>query len=143
MIKRTLVALLFAGTIALAPYSATASGFTQARQFAACAEGLATFLFLEPWHSCLSQKYNGTVRIGALNDVWLVVLVIVEDIIKLGGYIAAGFIIWGGIKYVKSQGNASELQQAQMVIKNALLGLVLSMLPVAVIQFIVRELARV
>ena len=141
MIKRITQMAFLSVVVAAVPYSAmAAAGLSQARQFAACSPGLASFLFLEPWYSCLTAKY-GTVRLGVLTDLWLVALVIIEDAIKLGAYIAAGFIIWGGIKYIKSQGNASEIQQAQMVIKNALLGLVLSLIPVAVIQFIVRELA--
>lgn len=141
MIRRVFAVFAVAFVIAITPYAgATATSAPQLRQFAACGQNVASFFGLEPWWSCLRAKYGGEVRIGALNDIWLVVLVILEDAIKIGAYIAAGMIIWGGIKYSKSMGNPGELQTAQAIIKNAILGLVITLISVAVVQFIVRGL---
>lgn len=140
MIRRAFLTLFTIATMAFVPATTTAAfSVPQVRQVAACGTSVASFLGLEPWWSCLEKKY-GQVELGELSDIWLVVLVIIEDAIKISGYIAVGFIIWGGIKYTKSQGNPSEIQQAQMVIKNAILGLVLSLLSVAMVQFVVRGL---
>lgn len=142
MIRRGLLALFMITAVALVPATAgMAIAAPQIRQVAACGTSVASFLGLEPWWSCLEKKY-GQVELGQLSDIWLVVLVVLEDAIKLGGYIAVGFIIWGGIKYTKSQGNSSEIQQAQMVIKNAILGLVLTLLSVAMVEFVVAGLTR-
>ena len=150
-----IIASLFIGTILLfTPAAAHAESAQPTRQFAACGTQIDWLLGLEPWWSCLEKKYgdgdgiaeqgtdarNNEIRIGALNDFWLVVLVILEDVIKVGGYIAVGFIIWGGIKYSKSQGNPGEIQQAQSVIKNAILGLVITLISVAIVEFVVRGL---
>ncbi len=124
----------------------------QATQFAACGQGLADFLGLEPWYGCLQQKYyqqvgcaqpqgcNAAIQITALTDVWLIVLPILEDVIRIAGYLAVGFVFWGGIKYVKSQGNPSETAQARDVIRNALIGLLWVILSVTIVEFVTRGL---
>ncbi|HEU5187187.1 MAG TPA: hypothetical protein VFT87_01645 [Candidatus Saccharimonadales bacterium] len=143
MIRRGLVVLGLVCAIAFAPSASAGAtlAMPQIRQFAACSQSVPEFLGLEPWWSCLKAKYDGEIRIGTLNDIWLVVLVILEDAIKIGAYVAVGMIIWGGIKYSKSMGNPSELQQAQAIIKNSILGLVITLISVAIVQFIVRGLA--
>lgn len=104
-------------------------------QFAVCQQGVSNFLFLEPWYACV-QDAGGTIKIDHLNDVWLIVLVIMDDALKLTAYIAVGFIIWGGIQYIKSQGEASNLSAAKDTIKNAVIGLIICLLSVALVQFI-------
>jgi hypothetical protein len=102
---------------------------------AACGAGAANFLGLESWDSCLQKKY-GTVRITELNDIWLIVLPIIEDFIKAGGYLAVGFLIWGGIKYIKSQGDPKQISESQQTITNALIGLIITILSVAIVTFV-------
>jgi hypothetical protein len=139
MLKRLLICFAMAIGItfaAVAPANAmTAPIPHQATQFAACSAGLANYLGLEPWYSCLQKKY-GQVKITNLNDIWLIVLPLLEDFIRAAGYIAVGFIFWGGIKYIKSQGNPGETTQARDVIRNAIIGLVWVLLSVAVIEFV-------
>jgi len=107
----------------------------QVTQVAACQGGLSSFLGLEPWYSCLQKKY-GSIQITTLNDIWLIVLPVLEDFIRAAGFIAAGFILWGGIKYLKSQGNSSETTQARDIIKNAVIGLIWVLLSVSVVEFV-------
>lgn len=108
----------------------------QLQQFAVCNNGSYAYLGLEPWFACVTDP-SGRVVIDNLNDIWLIVLVIIEDAIKIGGYIAVGFVIWGGIKYIKSNGAPDQAQQARDVIRNALIGLVITLLSVAIVEFIV------
>jgi hypothetical protein len=104
-------------------------------QVAACSGGDPNFLNFEPWHACLQKKY-GSVKIGSYNDVWLIVVPLFDDTIKAAGYVAAGFIIWGGVKYIKSNGDPNDLAQAKDVIRNASVGLVVCILSVTLVQYV-------
>lgn len=131
---------LFATSIVAALFMAlpvAAQPATPLTQFAVCG-GSSAFvgLGLEPWYACI-QDSSGRIVIDHLNDVWLVVLTIIEDALKIGGYIAVGFIVWGGIKYIKSNGAPGEAAQARDVIRNALIGLVITLVSVAIVEFVV------
>lgn len=102
-----------------------------------CAPGLSSFLGLRSWDACLTKDSKGVPQIKSIEDVGKIAMLVVEFLIKISGYIAVGFIVWGGIKYLKSQGDPGETTQARQIITNALMGLVLCMLGVAIIQFIV------
>jgi hypothetical protein len=156
MIKRivtSLAAIVFVGIVALVPAAPSAAlfpggpsvkpnnpgggnngGGTPAGDCGG--NGVAGFLGFRAWDACLAHDATGTPQITALEDVWRIAIIVVEFFIKIGGYLAAGFIIWGGIKYLKSQGEPGETAQARQIINNALLGLVISLMSVAIVQFI-------
>ncbi len=137
MFRRLLIAVALVASVSLFAVPAHAASVPhQATQFAACGGGVAGFLGLEAWHSCLQKDANGHIIIDNINDIWLIVLPILEDLIKAGGYIAVGFIIWGGVKYTKSQGNSSDTSAARDIIRNAVIGLVWVLLSVAVVEFV-------
>lgn len=98
--------------------------------------GVAVFFGFQPWDACLTHDNHGAPIITSLTDVWTIALVVVSTILKLTGYIAVGFIIWGGVKYLKSQGEPGEVTQARLIIYNALLGLIICILSVAIVQYI-------
>jgi hypothetical protein len=98
--------------------------------------GVAGFLGFRSWDACLEKDSSGAPIIRALEDVWKIAIIVVEFFIKISGYLAAGFIIFGGIKYVKSQGEPGETAQARQIINNALMGLIICLLSVAIVQFI-------
>lgn len=144
MLKRFFVclALVISLSSSAVPVGAMAAVPHQATQFAACGTGIANFLGLETWYGCLQKKYNGEIKITTFNDIWLVVLPLLEDFIRVGGYIAVGFIIWGGIKYTKSQGNSNETSAARDIIRNAIIGLIWVLLSVAVVEFVASGLQK-
>lgn len=136
MIKRFLAALGIIGGLVAAPMPAQAVTPPLQYMGADCGSGVASFLMLKPWHACLPKDANGSPQIRSLADVWLIALPLLEDAIKLAGYAAAGFVLWGGIKYLKSQGEPSQLTEARLVIYNALFGLALALLSIAIVNFI-------
>jgi len=140
MIRRAFLGLvLMLGLVFVAaPLPAVAISVPQpARQFAVCSGSAVDFLGLEPWYSCVTKNDKKQIEIKGLNDIWLIILTLLEDVIKLGVYIATGFVIWGGIKYIKSQGDPSQLSQAKDVIRNAIIGLLITLFGVAIVEFIV------
>ncbi len=130
--------MLFLGlTICPSVAHAQSVVMSTATNFAAtCQSGSAIFLGLRTWDACLEHSSGGAPAITALSDIWLIALVLIEDAIILGAYIAAGFVIWGGIQFIKSQGDPSQINQSKQTIFNALIGLSLALVSVAIVNFI-------
>ncbi len=104
-------------------------------QMAACGSQSSFFGF-PSWDACLPKDAKGAPTITSLDDVWKIAFPIIETMIKAAGYMAVGFIIWGGIKYTKSRGEPGNISSAQQTIQNAIIGLIITILSVALVRFI-------
>ncbi len=62
-------------------------------------------------------------------------IAVVEILMRVVGFIAIGFLIWGGIQYITSQGEPDGLKSARDTITNALVGLVISIFAIGIVQF--------
>ena len=71
---------------------------------------------------------GGWITIIALNIVTMLLFAV--------GYVSLGFIIFGGFKYMTSGDNSSGTAAARKTILNAVIGLVLSIMAVAIVKFI-------
>ena len=69
-------------------------------------------------------------------DLMLVFLAIIDILLRAAGLIAIGFVIFGGIQYVTSQGEPDKTKKAQGTIVNALIGLVITVISAAIVAFI-------
>lgn len=69
---------------------------------------------------------------------WITILALnlVSMLLTAVGYVSLGFIIFGGFKYITSGDNASGTAAARKTITNAVIGLVLSIMSVAIVRFI-------
>ena len=69
---------------------------------------------------------------------WLtrIALNIVQILLYVVGYVAIGYIIFGGFKYMTQGDNASGTAAARKTIQNAVIGLVLSIMSVAIVKFV-------
>jgi Type IV secretion system pilin len=108
------------------------------------------FGIIPPWYEYLissgmmsSNKVTGACELaGSLtpNDwvqvVFLVVLAVLDMALRLAGVIAIGYIVYGGIQYVTSQGEPDKTKDAQQTIINALIGLSIAMVAAAFVSFI-------
>lgn len=70
------------------------------------------------------------------SDVLLILLALTDNLLRIAGLVAIGFIIYGGILYVTSQGSPDQTSKAQSTIQNALIGLVIAILAIAAVSFI-------
>ncbi len=124
---------------ALAPAPAKAANLpTPVTQFAACTGG--SFFGFPPWYACLPKDADGGPKLTKLEDVWLIAFPLLETGIKAAGYTAIGFILWGGIRFIKSQGNPGEITASRDTIRDALIGLVICVSSVAIVQFMASRL---
>lgn len=115
----------------------------------ACAD--KTFFGLVPWHHYLPVTYNsvlGTCEVafsplgnGKSSDILLVVLAVVDDLLRVAGVLAVGYVIYAGIKYITSQGSPDETAKAQSTLINALIGLAIALIAIALVSFIGNKLA--
>ena len=101
-----------------------------------------SFLTLPPWYRGLTNtdcsiKSPKDADVGGLGGfITTVLLNVGEMLTQLAGYAAVAFILYGGFRYMTSQGEASGIQSAKKTITNASIGLLISILAVTIIKFI-------
>ncbi len=124
----------------------------------ACANAKPTFLGLDPWYKYLTlvtDKTTNACRItnfdnghvlvgqnpGAQSPFLLIGLAILDDLIRVAALVAVGFVIYGGIQYITSQGSPDATSKARQTILNALIGLAFAVIAAALVSFIGSRLA--
>jgi hypothetical protein len=132
-IRNWIVALLFATSMGGATLAVAIPSTTSA----ACSERVLTF---PAWYKGLltancdikSPKDAG----GLSKFIWTIALNIIELTLQIVGYLAVGYIIRGGFKYMTSLGEAAEVAKAKKIIMDAVIGLVLSIMSVAIVNIV-------
>jgi len=115
----------------------------------ACAE--QPFFGLVPWHHYLPVTYNKALDTcevafsplgnGKNSDILLVVLAVVDDLLRVAGVVAVGYVIYAGIKYITSQGSPDETAKAQSTLLNAIIGLAIALVAIASVSYLGNQLA--
>jgi len=104
---------------------------------AACNDRLLTF---PAWYRGLTTDncdIKSPTEAGGLQTfIWTIVLNIIEIMLQAVGYLAVGFIIRGGFKYMTSIGDPSEIAKAKKIILDATIGLIISLFSVAIVNMI-------
>lgn len=77
-----------------------------------------------------------TVRTFEVADIALILLAVLDIALRLAGLVAVGFVVWGGIKLITSQGDAENSKRARQTITNALIGLVIALFATTFVAFI-------
>ncbi len=74
--------------------------------------------------------------LGANSSLLLILLAIVDDLFRLAGLLAVGFIIYSGFQFVLSQGSPEESAKARTTGINALVGLGISLVAIVFVTFL-------
>ncbi len=77
---------------------------------------------------------------GGWTKLWLIALAIFQDLLRIAGVVAIGFVIYGGIQYVVSQGQSERTSKAYQTILNALKGLVAVVIAAPSVNFVADKL---
>ncbi len=77
-----------------------------------------------------------TPQLSNINDVWLIFAAVIEMLLYLAALSAVGFVIFGGIQYITSQGEPDKTTRARGTILNAIIGLVIAVISASVVSFI-------
>jgi hypothetical protein len=86
------------------------------------------------FQQCLVDNFNFP------GDLTYIALAAVDIALHIAGLIAVAYVIYGGIQYVVSQGEPDKTKGARNTITNALIGLVLAGVAVAIVNFIGNQL---
>jgi TRAP-type C4-dicarboxylate transport system permease small subunit len=101
-------------------------------------------LFLPTWYKYLAgeQDHTGRCIVDANmpDDIGRILLAIVDILLRLGGLVAVIFVMYGGYKYITSQGEPEQTKSARQTITNALIGLMLCVTAIAIVAFVGQEL---
>lgn len=109
--------------------------------FAATNQCKPLFFGLRPWYYYLEQDancniINFTVLDAEGSDFLLIALALVDDLLRIAAFVAVGYIIYGGILYMTSQGAPDQAGKAQSTIQNALIGLVIAVASISLVGFV-------
>jgi hypothetical protein len=66
----------------------------------------------------------------------LIGLAVIDILLRIGGLVAVAFVIYGGIRYVTSQGEPDKTAQARGTVINALIGMAVCMVSIALVSFV-------
>lgn len=130
-------AMLMAGTVTTVAFPASS--------YAADCSGENLFgLGLRAWYAGNAEDVGGTcdMRKPGSSDaemstyVWTIVLNVLYDITLLVGYVALILVIYGGFKYIMSNGEPGKVVQAKTIITNALIGFVIGILGTIIVNTI-------
>lgn len=104
---------------------------------AAQAGCVKTFLGIPPWYKYLDVKTanNCSPQLNSINDIWLIGLAMIEILTRIAVLVAIGFVVYGGIKYSASRGNADKVNSAKSTLIDALTGLIIAIVATAVVSF--------
>ncbi len=146
MLKRALFSIVLFSTIIMAGLVFTTQP-TYACDPVPGDGGFAEDIF-PPWYKYLDgvEDSEGVCRVDVTNanparTATLILIAIIELLTRLAALVAVGFVIYGAIQYIVSQGDSQSLSNAKSTIANALIGLIITLLSVALIQFIGRIFA--
>lgn len=101
---------------------------------AACSGG--DFFGFPKWYKYLSRAADCSPQLSSINDVYLIIGAIIEMLLRIAALLAVGFVIYGGIQYITSQGEPDKTSQARSTIINALIGLAISLTAAAAVTFV-------
>ena len=133
-ISASLFAILFGGTLftTLMPQTVSAANCS------------TSFFGIPAWYEGLVDancKVVDPAVVGGLsNFIWRIALNIVEMGLLVSGYIAVGFIIYGGFKYITSMGSPEKSANARQTIFNAVIGLVIAVSSIAIVHVVAATL---
>lgn len=113
-----------------------AGASSPATQVAVCSGGAANFFGFQPWYACLQKNPDGSPKLTKLSDVFLIIFPVVDWVIKASVFVAAGIIFLQLFKIATSRGNASQYGTAIGGIRDAIIGLVIAVLSVAILNFV-------
>ena len=102
--------------------------------------GNETFLLLRAWWAGLPKDSKCNVKVaneGALSSViWGVVANVLFNLFVIVGYLAVGFIMFGGYTYLLARGDPGRIEKGKKTLVAAVTGLVIALLASLIVAFI-------
>lgn len=102
----------------------------------------ARFITIPAWYNGLKMdkdcgiKGPGSGEGDLQKFIWKIALNVINIMFQLVGYISVGFVIFGGFKFMISQGTSDGAAKARQTITRAVIGLVISILAVSIVTLV-------
>ncbi len=106
---------------------------------APCPDANETLLGMPKWYKYLEGENVGEKCkpiIENSSDALPIGLAVFEGALTLGGIVAGAMILYGGFKYVLSQGESDKAAAGRKTAINALIGLVILMMAARIVSFV-------
>lgn len=134
-LRAIILSLVVLGSVGAVALPATAHAAPAGK----CVESV-TFLKFPTWYKYIIDPATPAtkceLKFDPTTDMPKVLLAVFEIILRVGGMLAVGMVIYGGILYVISQGEPDKTKGARGTIINAIIGLVITMSAVAIVNLI-------
>ncbi len=78
-------------------------------------------------------------KISGLSDIWLIVAAVIDILLRISALVAVGFVVYGGVQYITSEGEPDKTSRARGTIINALIGLVIAVGATVLITFVASQ----
>ena len=142
MIKYIIGSLMMLLSFVATPTPAGAT--SPVTQMAVCnpTSAVENFFGFQPWYACLPKTCpgagasDGTPKLCSLTDIYKIAIPIVDWIIKGAVFVSAGVMFFMLFKIATSRGNASQYSTAIRGVRDAVIGLVIALLSVAILNFV-------
>jgi hypothetical protein len=89
----------------------------------------------DPHSGIISCDLDGGLK-WAEGDLVLIFLGVLDICLRIAALVAVGYVIYGGISYITSEGSPDATKNAQSTIINALVGLIIAILATAIVSFV-------
>lgn len=110
---------------------------------AACQQG-GSFFGFPTWYKYLDSEPLPSGRCGPVlhspADASLIGLAILDMLLRVAGFLAVGFVIYGGTKMIMAQGDPEKIRIGRNTVVNSLVGLVITIAATAVVTYIGKKL---
>lgn len=122
------ILMMLMGVVSVMPGTAmAASGFG-----GSCGTQTKDFLGFKPWYDSLCVAGTDKVAQPKNTDelktfVWIIVLNVLFDLSLAVGYLAIGFIVYGGYLYIMSQGDPSKVAKGKKTLTAAVIGMTIAL----------------
>lgn len=122
--------------------------FAAASEF--CGRSSSTFLGFPTWYKYLNPSFVAATSTTPAScdlafvfpdDLPKVGLAVIEILLRLGGLVAVGFVVYGGFSYITSQGEPEKTKSARNTIVNAVIGVAIATIATVAVAFIGKEFA--
>jgi hypothetical protein len=111
---------------------------------ASCQEG-GNFFTLPTWYKYLDGETVAgkcTPVLEIPGSIGLILLAVIEIMLRIAAVIAVGFVIYGGFRFILSQGDPEQANHARSTVINALIGLVIAMIAIIAVSFAFTNLVK-
>ena len=145
MMRKLLFILFAIGILGLSVMSSPQAAYAQSSGSTGCEDKPNFFLGFPTWYQYLELSENceiaGPMRADDPTKIdWQrasgrVGLAIVEILLRVAALLAVAHVMYGGFRYITSQGDPENAKSARQTILNGLIGLVICMLATGAVAF--------